>query len=312
MAVRVGPFGFFSGNPYLSDMKLKWIFPVAVAALLASAGPAPARGGKPLDPGAVLYGRLDRWNTGNFVFKGSPQGFAIRGGRAVVVRDRGQVNLLDLKHKKVTDVFFVEGLREAHCNNAGFGREKASRTSLFPLLYVTECYGKHRCYVVDLTPGHGEVLQEIFYDDPEYRGPLDWAVDARAGFIYAYGGPAGARFLKKFRLPALADSDPDGKVVFSAADVLSTTVFDGGRIPQGSAVRRGLAFIPEGCPPMERRLYVIEMESGRQVSVTDLSPLDIEPEGIDVRGGFVYLLFYSRDKVINTNIYRLKIKDLRL
>ena len=128
------------------------------------------------------------------------------------------------------------------------------------------------------------------------------------GFIYAYGGPLAGRFLKKFRLPALSDSDADGKVTFTDEDVLETVTFQDVRVPQGSMVRKGLAVIPQGCPPLERNLHFIDMATQEKLLVMDLSDFDIEPEGIDRKGDWIYLSFFSKDKEVNTNLYRIKIK----
>jgi hypothetical protein len=40
----------------------------------------------------------------------------------------------------------------------------------------------------------------------------------------------------------------------------------------------------------------------------DLTDFDIEPEGIDRQGNWIYMSFFSKDKEINTNLYRIKIK----
>ena len=251
-------------------------------------------------------GALTDWKSDDQAFKGSPQGLAIHGRTAVLMRDGGQVNLIDLKKKKVVSVYKAD-LGRAHCNNAGFGKEKV-KGGLLPLLYVTECYGQRRCFMLDVRKDSARVVQEIYYEDPAYKGPLDWCVDPEEGFIYAYGGPLAGRFLKKFRLPALSDSDADGKVTFTDEDVLETVTFQDVRVPQGSMVRKGLAVIPQGCPPLERNLHFIDMATQEKLLVMDLSDFDIEPEGIDRKGNWIYLSFFSKDKEVNTNLYRIKIK----
>ena len=256
-----------------------------------------------------LVCHLPDWKTEDQVFKGAPQGLAVHGRTAVLMRDSGQVNLIDLKKKKVTSVYKVD-LQRAHCNNAGFGKEKV-KGGMLPLLYVTECYGKRRCFVLDVRKDTAMVVQEIYYEDPQYKGPLDWCVDPDEGFIYAYGGPLEGRFLKKFRLPKLADSDAEGKVTFTTDDVLETVTFQDVRVPQGSLVRKGLAIIPQGCPPLPRDLHFIDMATQEKLLVMDLSDFDIEPEGIDRQGNWVYMSFFSKEKEINTNLYRIKIKVRR-
>ncbi|MBQ9892596.1 MAG: hypothetical protein IJM35_05515 [Bacteroidales bacterium] len=250
-----------------------------------------------------LVGRLGEWKDSAMVFKGAPQGFAVHGKNAVLVRDRGQVNILDLKQKKVVAVYST-ALKKAHCNNAGFGPAKYSRDSFLPLLYVTECYGDRRCFVLDIDRDSARVVQEIYYQDPAQKGPMDWCIDPRGGFIYAYGGPPSGRYLKKFPIP-----DPKvPEVRYTPDDVLEVVTFTDVRIPQGSMVRKGYAFIPDGCPPYPTIMHVVDMGTGEKVLMEELKDLDAEPEGIDMKGKWIYMAFFSKSKDINTNIYRLKIR----
>ena len=224
----------------------------------------------PVITDSELLFTLGDLKTEGITFRGSPQGFAIYGNTAVLIRDGGQVNVIDLK-KKVLKAVYDTAVDNGHCNNAGFGKEKAYKNSLYPMLYVSECYGKRRCFVLNLEEDGARVVQQIFYEDPDYKGPLDWAVDAKNGFIYAYGGPESGRFLKRFRLPRLSDSDAEGCIRFTAGDVLSTVTFTGVRIPQGSLVRGRYAYIPDGCPPEPTVLHIIDMTSGQKLLEYSLS-----------------------------------------
>ena len=55
-------------------------------------------------------------------------------------------------------------------------------------------------------------------------------------------------------------------------------------------------------------MHVVDMGTGEKVLMEELKDLDAEPEGIDMKGKWIYMAFFSKSKDINTNIYRLKIR----
>ena len=119
--------------------------------------------------------------------KGAPQGFAISGRYGFSLRNRGMCIVLDMKKNEYVNSFMLEG-NTSHCNSAGFGKEKYSKDSMFPLLYVCECLGQKSCYVTDITTEGSKIVQRLFYDSDEFKIAMDWIVDAENGFIYVYGG----------------------------------------------------------------------------------------------------------------------------
>ena len=150
------------------------------------------------------------WTPAEVEVKGSTQGFAMHSRYAFVMHDKGFCCIFDMKKKSYVNSFFMPG-NSGHCNNACFGVEKASKSSRFPLLYISECGGTSCCYVTDISLEGSQVVQRIYFDGSGYAGTIDWCLDAKNGFIYTYGGINGDyKLLKKFKLPRLADSDASG------------------------------------------------------------------------------------------------------
>ena len=78
----------------------------------------------------------DKVLPADFKVKGPVQGFAINGNYGFSLRDKGMCVVLDLKNNAFVNAFTIDELKKAHCNNAGFGKEKYSKESQFPLLYI--------------------------------------------------------------------------------------------------------------------------------------------------------------------------------
>ncbi len=250
----------------------------------------------------------DKVLPADFKVKGPVQGFAIKGNYGFSLRDRGMCVILDIKNNTLVNSFTIDELKRAHCNNAGFGKEKYSKDSKFPLLYITECRGTKCCYVTDITLEGAKVVQKIFYDSDEFKYAMDWVVDAKNGFIYAYGGRhMGTKYLKKFPLPKLSDSDENGEVHFSKEDVLQEIAIEGHAIAQGSKIHKGKAYLPDGCSPKGNKLHVIDLKTGEKLGVYYYADQLNEPEGLDFKGKYLYTVFHPVTKPIRHSlIYREK------
>ncbi len=241
---------------------------------------------------------------------GAAQGFAIHGKYAFQFRNKGQCNVIDLKHKKVINTFKLKG-NKTHCNNANFGLYKYKKDSDLPLLYISECLGQKACYVTDLyLDGTSTIVQRIFYDDDkegdyEY---MDWTLDNENGFIYTFGSiPGGTKVMRKFKLPTLADSDAKGEVHFKKSDILETIVMDNFLVSQGSRIHKGYAYLPEGYAPYERKLHVLDLKSKKIVKTIDLNALAKEPEGLDIKGKWLYVSFHQTRTPRGTSYLRFKL-----
>lgn len=252
---------------------------------------------------------VNDWTPADVALSGSAQGFAIHGRYCVLVRDKGMCSIYDMKKKALVANYMLEG-NESHCNNAAFGKEKWSRDSMFPLLYISECRGGHACFVTDLSLSGGKIVQKIYFDGTGYPGSFDWALDVKNGFIYTYGGRNGDfKLLKKFRLPRLSDSDANGEVHLTDADVLDETRIESGiNIWQGSYVRGRYAYLPDGYPPHDRLIHIVDLDTKRIIATKNVNDLEVEPEGCDIKGKWLYVAFHTPKKPRHSKIYRFKIK----
>ncbi|MBR5018320.1 MAG: phosphatase PAP2 family protein [Bacteroidales bacterium] len=249
------------------------------------------------------------WTPESEEVTGSTQGFAMYDKYAFVLHDKGRICIFDMKKKRLAANFLLEG-NTSHCNNACFGVEKASRRSKFPLLYIASCGGENCCYVTDISLQGSRIVQKIFYTGTDYAGTIDWCLDAENGFIYTYGGRNGDyKLLKKFRLPKLADSDENGEVHLTDADVLDVTRLDEGiNIWQGSIVRGRYAYLPDGYAPYELFLHLVDLEQKRIVVSRNVTDLVDEPEGICLADGYAYVVFHTSREPRHSKLWRFSLE----
>lgn len=238
--------------------------------------------------------------------EGSTQGFAIHGRYGFSVHDRGQCVIIDMKRRSFVATYTLEG-NTGHCNNASFGVERYDSKSKFPLLYVTECRGDRVCYVNDISLTGSRLVQTIHYDGDEITGPADWFVDARTRRIYLYCTIGTLRWIKIFPLPRLADSDSNGEVHLRAEDSIGSLPAGDISIPQGSHRHDRYIFLPSGIPPRPTALNITDALTGETYPSIDLSHLGLEPEGVAMRRGWLYLSFHTPRDVRANVIYRMKV-----
>ena len=249
------------------------------------------------------------WTPENEIVTGSTQGFAMYGRYAFVLHDKGRLCIFDMKKQKMVANYMLEG-NTSHCNNACFGVEKASSRSQFPLLYIASCGGENCCYVTDVNLKGSQIVQKIFYTGTDYAGTIDWCLDAENGFIYTYGGRNGDyKLLKKFRLPRLADSDDNGEVHLTDADVLDVTRIDTGiNIWQGSIVRGRFAYLPDGYAPHDLLLHLVDLQDKKIVLSRNLNDLKDEPEGICLTDDYAYVVFHTSSEPRHSKLWRFSLK----
>lgn len=237
--------------------------------------------------------------------KGATQGFAIHGKYGFVLHDKGQCVVIDLKKNKFVSTFMLEG-NTSHCNNASFGVEKGI---MFPLLYISGCKGDHCCYVTDITLDGSRIVQKLFHTGEGYTGSFDWFIDRKNKIIYTYGSSGEMRKLvKKFRLPTLKDSDENGEVHLTQEDVLDEFYVPGIKIYQGSVIKGRYAYLGDGYPPHDRLLHVLDMDAKKLVKTVNLNDLHHEPEGVDIKGKWLYMVLHVSRQPRDGQIYRFRIK----
>lgn len=248
---------------------------------------------------------LGKLTPDNVKVKGATQGFAIWGKYGFVFHDKGQCVVIDMKKNKFVSTFILEG-NKSHCNNASFGVEKGSE---FPLLYISGCKGDHCCYVTDITLDGGTIVQKLFHTGEGYTGSFDWFIDRKNKIIYTYGSSGEMRkLIKKFRLPTLKDSDENGEVHLTQDDALDEFYVPGIKIYQGSVLNGHYAYLGDGYPPHDRLLHVVDMNTKTLVKTVNLNDLYHEPEGVDVKGKWLYMVLHVSRQPRDGQIYRFRIK----
>ena len=248
---------------------------------------------------------LGKLTPDNVKVKGATQGFAIWGKYGFVFHDKGQCVVIDMKKNKFVSTFMLEG-NKSHCNNASFGVEKGSE---FPLLYISGCKGDHCCYVTDITLDGGTIVQKLFHTGEGYTGSFDWFIDRKNKIIYTYGSSGEMRkLIKKFRLPTLKDSDENGEIHLTQDDALDEFYVPGIKIYQGSVLNGHYAYLGDGYPPHDRLLHVVDMNTMTLVKTVNLNDLHHEPEGVDVKGKWLYMVLHVSRQPRDGQIYRFRIK----
>lgn len=292
--------------PYSKTLKtmLKKIFTaLTVALFFGLMASAQEYKGPKLTPEFVCD--LGKLTPDNVKVKGATQGFAIWGKYGFVFHDKGQCVVIDMKKNKFVSTFMLEG-NKSHCNNASFGVEKGSE---FPLLYISGCKGDHCCYVTDITLDGGTIVQKLFHTGEGYTGSFDWFIDRKNKIIYTYGSSGEMRkLIKKFRLPTLKDSDENGEVHLTQDDALDEFYVPGIKIYQGSVLNGHYAYLGDGYPPHDRLLHVVDMNTKTLVKTVNLNDLHHEPEGVDVKGKWLYMVLHVSRQPRDGQIYRFRIK----
>lgn len=237
--------------------------------------------------------------------KGATQGFAIWGRYGFVLHDKGQCIVFDVKEKRFVSTFKLKD-NVSHCNNACFGVEKGTD---FPLLYVSACKGDHCCYVTDITIKSGKIVQKLYFSGEGYTNAYDWFIDRKNKLIYTYGTNGDmSKLIKKFRLPTLEDSDKNSEVHLTQKDVIEEFTVKGIRIYQGSTMKGRYAYLADGYPPHDRVLHVADMKEKKLVKSIDLNGLKYEPEGLTIKGKWLYMAMHIKKQPRDSQIYRFKIK----
>lgn len=242
--------------------------------------------------------RLGDWLPDTVTISGSTQGMALYRNFAVTLRHGGQCIILDLRSQRAIATYQFNGIT-SHCNNASFSSLRPYGYP-FPLLYISDCYGDKACHVTQLTHTGSTIVQRIYYDSDCFPVAQDWCLDADSNRLYAYGGrKGGPMYLKQFRLPSL--STPE--VHLTDSDVLRTIPVNCVSVAQGSKIKNGFAYLPDGDRPGHYWLHIISLATGEEVHTIDLNSIGLEPEGIDIQDGWIYISFHTPDPRDN-KIYR--------
>ena len=229
----------------------------------------------------------------------SAQGMAIYDDCAYLFNDGGICRMLSLKTGKVEHDFMLEcAAKETHVNSACFSRQYVGDNPV-PALYLTEFYGKRRCFVELIEGRKSRLIQTIEFKDSQGRNPFvrEWIVDNKDQVLYAVIREANrenVNVIKKFAIPPLSNA----KILLTDNDVVDefTVYFVNGL--QGGKIKGRYMYITVGFTPLDgegeyfdRAIKVIDLKRKKLVRSIDLSKVTInEPEDIDFYKG-KWLLF---------------------
>ena len=232
--------------------------------------------------------------VGDYKNKGA-QAMAIYDDYAYLFNDSGLCRILNLKNGRIEGEFMLQcAAKDTHVNSACFSRRFAKGYSI-PALYITEFYGKRRCFVELINDKCSKLVQTIEYKDSHGAYPFvrEWMVDNEEQMLYALIRRPDREEINeiiKFSLPLLGNGV---HIVLSDKDVLDkfTVRFVNG--PQGGVIRGRYMYVATGFTPLhgegkyfDREIMVIDLKRKKLIRSIDISKVTMnEPEGLDFYKG---------------------------
>lgn len=225
----------------------------------------------------------------------SAQGMAIYEDYAYLFNDGGLCRVFNLKSGKIEGEFMLEcSAKDTHVNSACFSRQYVSDSSI-PALYITEFYGKRRCFVEVINSGKSKLVQTIEFKNQEGRNPFvrEWIVDNKEGMLYAVIREVNQNdrnVIRKFHLPKLIDGKEIVLTDEQVLDEFSVSFVNG---LQGGKIKGRYMYVATGFTPLhgegkyfDREIKVIDLKKKKLVRSIDLSKVTVnEPEDIDFYKG---------------------------
>lgn len=226
------------------------------------------------------------------------QGMAIYGDYAYLFNDGGLCRMLNLKTGMVEHDFMLEcAAKETHVNSACFSRQYIGNNPL-PALYITEFYGKRRCFVEVIQNGASKLIQTIELRNQQGKNPFvrEWIVDNKEQMLYAFireENRDSTNVIMKFSLPPLDKA----RILLTDKDVIDEFTVDFVNGLQGGKIKGRYMYMTVGFTPLDgegeyfdRAVKVIDLKKKKLVKSIDLSKVTInEPEDIDFYKGKCFL-----------------------
>lgn len=214
-----------------------------------------------------------RYPIAGTYLKRAAQGMAICGDTAYLMSDGGFCRVLNLKSGDIVRTFHVGSSANGnHINNACFGKDN-NKSKGRPLLYLSECMGKGRCFVEQIEGDSSKLVQtiEATKKGKNYR-MTNWVVDNEQGYLY--GVTRNRKELLdsawnvtchiiKYRIPKLTEGT---KVFFSEKDILDQFNVVYPNILQGCKIRGNKLYLLTGL----QQTMSHRKDSQRAVLVIDL------------------------------------------
>ena len=225
----------------------------------------------------------------------SAQGMAIFGDYAYVFNDGGLCRMLNLRTEKIDGEFMLQcASKDTHVNSACFSQQYIGDNPI-PALYITEFYGKRRCFVEVIHNGISKLVQTIELKNQQGRNPFvrEWIVDNKEGMLYAVIREVNQNdrnVIRKFHLPKLIDGKEIVLTDEQVLDEFSVRFVNG---LQGGKIKGRYMYIATGFTPLhgegkyfDREIKVIDLKKKKLVRSIDLSKVTVnEPEDIDFYKG---------------------------
>ena len=248
--------------------------------------------------------------------KKDAQGMAIYNDSAYLFSDGGRCRVFDLKRAAVVRQFLLNSSSPTnHVNNACFGVEKGSFNNI-PLIYITECKNKRRCFVEELLPDTAKLKQTIYATKNGKREiVLIWAVDRERKLLYSITRSDrtidtkgySLNTITEYKLPKISDG---ADIVLTEKDALSRFVVHFPSILQGAIIKNGILYIVTGLQQSKvkrkdskRAIQVIDLKKKVLLKTIDLTYLTTnEPEDMDFYNGKALLYCGQEGGIYEVNL----------
>ena len=183
------------------------------------------------------------------------QGMSIYNGKAFLLYDKGGLAIYDILNKQsIAEFTLASASADNHCNSCNFSTEIISG-GVYPLLYISECYGQHRCFVENITNAGSTLIQTITfsnengdYTNSTYNNAFDWILDNDTGMLMTYGLMSdGKHKIKMFAKPDTSNAT----VTMGETDVIDEWIVEDYIYPtlssnyiyQGNCAKGGVIYL---------------------------------------------------------------------
>lgn len=236
--------------------------------------------------------------------KKSAQGMAIYGKMSCLLSNTGLCRIINLKTRKQVSSFRLGCYGEKnHANCASFGIESV-KDSRIPVMYVSECAGKCRCFVESISDTSSLLVQTIHLDRKGIDAIAhDWVVDRKTKSLYSiarrqYASDSTvktyAHRINRYRLPRLNEGKD---VTLTDTDVLESFDVFFPNLQQGATIKGKYLYLPTGrnqsqnkMEDAERALIVVDLKTHQIARIIDLTSItNNEPEDCDFYKGKLLL-----------------------
>lgn len=232
------------------------------------------------------------------------QGMAIWNDMAYLLNNSGICRIFNLKTETITSSFLLDSFgKDNHANSASFGCEVVSGNSI-PVIYVTECHRRNRCFVENIVAGKSYLIQTISATKDGKEIPIYlWTIDNKRKILYGITRDDSNQLdslgnkvntIIQYRLPLLDDGK---EVVLSENNIVDTFSVVFPNILQGGKVKGNYMYISLGLEESSRHrkdskraIVIINLKKKKIKKFIDLTKITVnEPEDIDFYKDYILL-----------------------